>query len=448
MSEHDVTVADRPDDPDRIGPYRVVRPLGRGGMGEVHLAVDERPGAAVAQVSVKVLRPELQADTEFRRRFARELGAVRRVHGRSVARVLDANLEAERPWIATEYVAGPTLGQARDGVDLHALAAGLARALADIHAAGVVHRDLTPANVLLGPDGPRVVDFGIAWFDDTTTLTRTGMVLGTPAWMAPEQLGDDATTPASDVWAWAAVLVFAATGHPPVSGSRPEVLQVRAARGELDLEGVPDWVLPVVRRALDPDPTRRPTAAQLAIELGVPSDAALTEVLERTWTLAGGASSAGPSGPSGTGARVAAPTPVAPMAPTVVERPTPAPAAAAQPDAGPGAAASRGGPSWALRWIPGIVLAVLGATFASVAGFLAVVLVVTTILVVAACVRIWEVERLPRPPVRWSPSPSSLVVAGLATAGSGLAAALGVVWGLLALVAIVVFLVAIGAHGG
>ena len=443
MSEHDVTVADRPDGPDRIGPYRVVRPLGRGGMGEVYLAVDERPGAAVAQVAVKVLRPELQADEGFRRRFARELGAVRRVHGRSVARVLDANLEAARPWIATEYVPGPTLGAARGDVDLHALAAGLARALADIHAAGVVHRDLTPANVLLGPDGPRVVDFGIAWFDDTTTLTRTGMVLGTPAWMAPEQLGDDRTTPASDVWAWGAVLVFAAAGHPPVRGSRPEVLQVRAARGKLDLDGVPDWLHPLVARALDPDPGRRPTAAQLAIELGVPTDAALTEVLERTWVGGGGASTAGVPAPIPGG-----PTATAPVGPTALEAPEPAPVAGAPSGTAVGPPASRRVPAWVPRWLPGIVLALLGATFASIAGFLAVVLAVTILVVVAACVRIWEVERLPRPPVAWVPSPSSLVVAGLATAGSGLAAALGVVWGLLALVAIVVFLVAIGAHGG
>ena len=268
------------------------------------------------------------------------------------------------------------------------------------------------------------------------------MVLGTPAWMAPEQLGDDATTPASDVWAWAAVLVFAATGHPPVSGSRPEVLQVRAARGELDLEGVPDWLLPAVRRALDPDPTRRPTAAQLAIELGVPSDAALTEVLERTWTLAGAPAGAAPDAP--TVAADAPATAVATVGATAIDAPDPAPA----PPVLEGAAAPGTLPAWVPRWIPGMVLAVFGATFASVAGFLAVVLVVTTILVVAASVRIWEVERLPRPPLRWAPSPSSLVVAGLVTAGSGLAAALGVVWGLLALVAIVVFLVAIGAHGG
>lgn len=407
--------------PDRLGPYRVVRPLGSGGMGDVVLAADDRPGADPATVAVKVLRPELAAEPDFRRRFRRELDAVQRVRGRSVARVLGADLDADRPWIATEYVPGPTLREAHDGIELRALAAGLARALAEIHAAGVVHRDLTPANVILGPDGPRVVDFGIAWFDDTTTLTRTGMVLGTPAWMAPEQLGEDRTTPASDVWAWGAVLAYAATGRPPVQGSRPEVIQVRAARGEFDLDEVPDWLRPLLVRALDPEPNRRPSAAQLAEALGVPTDAELTEVLAHTW--------------------VAAPAPTMPTPP----RPNGAPVAAgADEEAG----VADGASPRLTRWVPGMVLAVVGVAFASVAGFLAIVLVVTIVVVVAAALRIWEVERLPRAPVAWSPAPGSLVVAALATAGSGLAAALGVVWGLLALVAIVVFLVAIGAHGG
>lgn len=421
--------------PARIGPYRVVRPLGSGGMGEVYLGVDDRSGAAVAEVAVKVLRPELQADDGFRRRFARELDAVRRVHGRSVARVLDANLQAAQPWIATEYVPGPTLRDARSGIDLHALAAGLARALADIHAAGVVHRDLTPSNVLLGPDGPRVVDFGIAWFDDTTTLTRTGTVLGTPAWMAPEQLGEDRTTAASDVWAWGAVLAFAATGRPPVAGSRPEVIQVRAARGELDLDGVPDWLRPLVTQALDPDPGRRPTAEALAAELGVPTDAELTQVLERTWVQAPpvppGPSTLPSTAPSGTGAGSG------PSAP---------PAAESRPEV-PVAAASGEPhlvPDLATRWVVGAVVALLGAVFAWNADFLPIVLVIGVLIVAAAVVRVWQQEREPRPPRRWVPVSGSLVVAALATAGSGLSQALGLIWGLLALLLIVVVLFFMG----
>ncbi len=427
--------------PDRLGPYHVLRPLGSGGMGDVVLAADDRPGADPAEVAVKVLRPDLAAEPDFRRRFQRELDAVQRVRGRSVARVLGADLAADRPWIATEYVPGPTLREGRDSLDLHALAAGLARALADIHAAGVVHRDLTPANVILGPDGPRVVDFGIAWFDDTTTLTRTGTVLGTPSWMAPEQLGEDRTTSASDVWAWGAVLAYAATGRPPVAGSRPEVIQVRASRGELDLDGVPDWLRPLVERALDPDPTRRPTAEQLATALGVPSDAELTGVLERTWAAAPAATptvvEVAPLPP---------PPPPAPAVPsTAVARPTPAPPEAPGGASDAVAAARRHlVPDGLTRWAVAVVILPFALVFAWHASFLPVVLVVAVLVVVAAVSRVVQQEREPRPPRRWTPTPGSFVVAGLAVAGSALASALGLLWGLLALLVIVVFLVIIG----
>lgn len=417
-----------------MGPYRVIRPLGSGGMGEVFLAVDDRNGGEVA---LKVLRPELCADPDFRHRFGREVEAARRVQGRSIARVLAADLAGDQPWIATEFVPGPTLREAHHDLDLHALAAGLARALVAIHAAGVVHRDLSPSNVILGPDGPKVVDFGIAWFGDATTLTRTGTVLGTPAWMAPEQLGEDVTSPASDVWAWGAVMAFAATGRPPVTGSRPEVIQVRAARGQLDLDGVPDWLRPLVERAMEPDPARRPTAVQLATELSVPTDAELTRVLERTWVQ----------------------IPPAVVTPTVVDpvRSTVARGSGAMPSVGTTDPHDATGPDvrdgrslshWGPRWGPGLLLSAVGAAFASVAGFLPIVLAVTAVVVVAASLRIWEVERLPRPPLRWAPSPSSLVVAAIVTTGVGLTQLLGVIGGLLALIAIVVFLVAIGAHGG
>ena len=417
-----------------MGPYRVIRPLGSGGMGEVFLAVDDRNGGEVA---LKVLRPELCADPDFRHRFGREVEAARRVQGRSIARVLAADLAGDQPWIATEFVLGPTLREAHDDLDLHALAAGLARALVAIHAAGVVHRDLSPSNVILGPDGPKVVDFGIAWFGDATTLTRTGTVLGTPAWMAPEQLGDDVTSPASDVWAWGAVMAFAATGRPPVTGSRPEVIQVRAARGQLDLDGVPDWLRPLVERAMEPDPARRPTAVQLATELSVPTDAELTRVLERTWVQIPPA--------------VVTPTAVDPVRSTVARGSGTMPSVGTSDphDAtGPAVRDGRSLSHWGPRWGPGLVLSAVGAAFASVAGFLPIVLAVTAVVVVAASLRIWEVERLPRPPLRWAPSPSSLVVAAIVTTGVGLTQLLGVIGGLLALIAIVVFLVAIGAHGG
>lgn len=424
-----------------MGPYRVIRPLGSGGMGEVFLAVlsngsdGDRGGGEVA---LKVLRPELCADPDFRQRFGREVEAARRVQGRSIARVLGADLEADQPWIATEYVPGPTLREGRDGVALHALAAGLARALVHIHAAGVVHRDLSPSNVILGPDGPRVVDFGIAWFGDATTLTRTGTVLGTPAWMAPEQLGDDLTTPASDIWAWGAVMAFAATGRPPVTGSRPEVIQVRAARGELDLDGVPDWLRPLVERAMQPDPAARPTAAQLAGELDVPSDAELTQVLERTWVQ-----SPMPAVVTPTVVEAASPTAVARSAPSA---PTVAPEQEMEEDEAPGGR-RRTLESWVRHWVVGLVLAVAGAAFAWTAGFLLIVVVIGVLVVVAAVLRIWQQEREPRPPLRWAPDPASLVVAALATGGAALASAFGLLWGALALLAIVIFLVSIGIDG-
>lgn len=417
-----------------MGPYRVIRPLGSGGMGQVFLAVDDRPGVSTeggGEVALKVLRAELCADPDFRRRFGREVEAARRVQGRSIARVLGADLDADQPWIASEYVPGPTLREGREGVALHALAAGLARALVHIHAAGVVHRDLSPSNVILGPDGPRVVDFGIAWFGDATTLTRTGTVVGTPAWMAPEQLGDDLTTPASDIWAWGAVMVFAATGRPPVTGSRPEVIQVRAARGELDLDGVPDWLRPLVVRALSPDPTNRPTAAQLAAELDVPSDAELTQVLDRTWVQS-------PPAVVATTAVEATPTVAVPPAPErqAVDEPQPEPGGRRRTLA-----------SWGRHWVVGLVLAVAGVVFAWTAGFLLIVVAIGVLVVVAAVLRIWQQERETRPPLRWAPDPASLVVAALATGGSALASAFGLLWGAVALLAIVIFLVSIGIDG-
>ena len=192
--------------PEVLGPYRVVRELGSGGMGTVYLA--EAPdGRAVA---VKLLRPELAADRDFLARFRREVEAARRVAGSCTARVLDADVSGPAPYFVTEYVDGPSLGAAvaRDGPlpawGLEGFAVGVAAALTAIHAAGLVHRDLKPANVLLSPYGPRVIDFGIARALDEAGLTRTGVLLGTPGWMAPEQLVGTGAGPAADVYLWAA----------------------------------------------------------------------------------------------------------------------------------------------------------------------------------------------------------------------------------------------------
>jgi hypothetical protein len=234
-----------------IGPYRLVEPLGRGGMGEVWRADDPTgaAGGAPRPVAVKLLAATLAADPSSRARFAREVAALRRVTSPHVAPLLDADPDAPRPWLASAYVAGPTLADhvARHGPvtgpALRALGAAMADALAAIHAAGVVHRDLTPRNVVLGPDGPRVVDFGIAWFPGAVPITRTGSAMGTPTWMAPERVARGEATAAADVWSWGAVMAYASQGASP--------------------DGPPEWLAPWVRAATAAEPADRPTAATL-----------------------------------------------------------------------------------------------------------------------------------------------------------------------------------------
>jgi hypothetical protein len=233
-----------------VGPYGLVERLGRGGMGEVWLAEDARgaAGGAPRLVALKLIDPTLAADPSMRARFAREAAALRKVDSPFVARLLDADTEAELPWLASAYVAGPTLADhvARHGPlgepALRALGAALAEALVAIHAAGVVHRDLTPRNVVLGPDGPRLVDFGIAWFPGAVPVTQAGAHVGTPTWIAPERLASGEATAASDVWSWGKVMAFAAG---PGAGA------------------LPAWLAPWVRAATEADPAARPTAVQL-----------------------------------------------------------------------------------------------------------------------------------------------------------------------------------------
>jgi serine/threonine protein kinase len=205
------------DDPAEVAGYQLRARLGSGGMGRVYLAFTP----AGRPVALKVVRPDLGGDAEFRRRFRQEVDASRRVHGMYTAQVLDAGPDASPPWLVTAYVPGPSLHQAVAGrgpvpqQTVFVLLAGVAEALAAIHAAGIVHRDLKPSNVLLAPDGPWVIDFGIARAADSTVLTGTGMLIGSPPFMAPEQVGGLAVTPAVDVFALGAVAVFAATGRSP-----------------------------------------------------------------------------------------------------------------------------------------------------------------------------------------------------------------------------------------
>ncbi|MFF8427187.1 protein kinase [Streptomyces sp. NPDC016566] len=265
-----------PGDPQGIGAYRLLARLGAGGMGHVYLARSDR-GRTVA---VKLVREELAEQEEFRARFRQEVTAARRVGGHWTAPVLDADTEAAVPWVATGYVAGPSLQQvvSRDHGALpersvRILAAGLAHALKDIHAAGIVHRDLKPSNVLVTIDGPRVIDFGIARAMETMAgdgLTRTGALVGSPGFMAPEQVRGDRITPACDVFCLGSVLAYAATGVLPFGGANSGVhaLMFRIAQEEPDLEGVPEGIADLVRDCLKKDPAARPSLDRILERTG------------------------------------------------------------------------------------------------------------------------------------------------------------------------------------
>ncbi|MFE7111210.1 PQQ-binding-like beta-propeller repeat protein [Streptomyces sp. NPDC057575] len=268
------------EDPERVGPYRIVRRLGEGGMGRVYLGLS-RSGREFA---VKVVRPELSRDPSFQQRFAREVAAARAVSGAFTAPVVEADVAGSPAWLATSYVRGSSLA---DSVAAHGswpqscllvLAAGLAEALESIHRAGVVHRDLKPSNVLLGPEGPLVIDFGISLVGGVTALTAAGQVVGTVGFMSPEQLTGKPVGAASDVFSLGAVVAFAAGGKAPFgTGSVPEVM-FRSVYEEPDVSAVPSGLRDVVRRCLAKDAEQRPTVGALLDEL--------TEVAERAGGLA------------------------------------------------------------------------------------------------------------------------------------------------------------------
>ncbi|WP_165975309.1 serine/threonine-protein kinase [Actinomadura rubrisoli] len=262
----------RPGDPARIGSYEVIGFLGEGGMGSVFLA--RSPGGLVA---VKVVRADYARHAQFRERFRREAHSALRVPRFCTAEVLAADPDADPPYLVTEFIDGPTLDEvvAAGGplrrAELEQLGVSMAVALAGVHGVGVVHRDLKPANVLLSRTGPRVIDFGIASAVDAAFgLTGTGQIVGTPGFMAPEQFESGETRQPADIFAWGAVMAFAATGRRPFGAGPVQAIAYRIVHGEPDMEGLDDGPLrTVISAALNKDPARRPSARELLARLGV-----------------------------------------------------------------------------------------------------------------------------------------------------------------------------------
>ncbi|WP_329035605.1 serine/threonine protein kinase [Streptomyces sp. NBC_00178] len=259
----------RREDPRVVGSFRLHRRLGAGGMGVVYLGSDRRG----QRVALKVIRPDLAEDQEFRSRFAREVSAARRIRGGCTARLVAADLEADRPWFATQYVPGPSLHDkvAEEGplpaAEVAAIGAALSEGLVAVHEAGVVHRDLKPSNILLSPKGPRIIDFGIAWSTGASTLTHVGTAVGSPGFLAPEQVRGAAVTPATDVFSLGATLAYAAMADSPFGHGSSEVMLYRVVHEEPHLLDVHDALAPLVRACLAKDPEERPSTLQLSMRL-------------------------------------------------------------------------------------------------------------------------------------------------------------------------------------
>ncbi|MGW3348324.1 protein kinase domain-containing protein [Nonomuraea rubra] len=251
---------------DRLGPYRLLRRLGEGGMGVVHLAVDPQG----RQVAIKVLRGEVAGDEVARRRLSREVETMRRVRSKYIAEVLDADVTGHRPYIVTRYVPGPPLDEIvkNDGpLDLPALlrvAHGVASALAVVHSVGVIHRDLKPGNVLILDGEPVLIDFGIAQAVDATRLTQTGMFIGTPGYLAPEIIEGQEAGPEVDIHAWAGTLLYAGTGQPPFGKGTLEMIFYNITAGKADISAAPAELQPLLKAAFQRNPSKRPKAAELA----------------------------------------------------------------------------------------------------------------------------------------------------------------------------------------
>ncbi|MGJ7441168.1 protein kinase domain-containing protein [Aquipuribacter sp. MA13-6] len=250
----------------RVGPYRLLRVIGEGGMGVVHLGLDPNDRA----VAVKVVRPHVAADPQTRARLAREVRSLTKVRHPRVAEVLDADFDADLPYVVMRYVPGEALDAVvrRDGpmagADLHEMCTGLFEAVSAIHSVGVVHRDLKPGNVLVLDGSPVVIDFGIARALDDVALTSTGLMVGTPGYLSPEVLDGTDVGTAADWWGWGAVVAFAATGRPPFRSGPMEAVWDRVRRGAVDLDGLDPDLTRLLTATLRPDPSTRPSPADLA----------------------------------------------------------------------------------------------------------------------------------------------------------------------------------------
>ncbi|MFF4779076.1 serine/threonine protein kinase [Microtetraspora fusca] len=273
-------------DPKRIGGYRLLARLGAGGMGTVYLG-RARGGQTVA---IKVVRSDLANDSSFLARFRREAKTLLLVDGGFTCRVIEMDLEGSPPYLVTEYVDGPSLSDhlaqegPLDSESTRTLAIGLADALRSIHATGVVHRDLKPSNILLSAAGPKVIDFGIAQVLDATSITRTGVVVGSSGYMAPEQFDGQGGQPA-DIFAWACTVIFAATGNPPFGSGPLEAVVFRLRNEAPVLDGLPEDLQLIVGSALKKDPAERPTASQLISQLIPDSRTSAAPTAELTWSL-------------------------------------------------------------------------------------------------------------------------------------------------------------------
>ncbi|WP_026122548.1 protein kinase domain-containing protein [Nocardiopsis halotolerans] len=258
----------QPSDPSSFGEYSVTGRLGKGGQGIVYLAED----ADGEQYAVKVLNDQWSHDSDLRRRFEKEVRAAQKVASFCTAAIIDAQLDNDPPYVVSEFVQGKDLqetiakGSTQKGSTLQRLAVSTATALVAIHKAGIVHRDFKPGNVLLGPDGPRVIDFGIARMDDGTA-TMTNSIVGTPSYMAPEQIEGRGVTDKCDIFAWGCVIAFASTGHAPFGADTVPAVVHRVVSAPPELTGMDETLRPIVESCLDKNPDNRPNAQTLLMRL-------------------------------------------------------------------------------------------------------------------------------------------------------------------------------------